>query len=97
MVSETYVQYCFCLELYRRFRNKRSNLMCLNFNVYFCEIEPSNVQAIPFSSLAYHWGMVLNGFLFFMSSYKGLGPKKAVLANQNEAQGTFSQATFSLC
>ena len=25
----------------------------------------------------------------FMSSYKGMGPKKAVLANQNEAQGTF--------
>ena len=33
----------------------------------------------------------------FMSSYKGMGPKMAVLANQNEAQGTFPQTTFSLC
>ena len=80
-----------------RFRNKRSNLKCLNFNAYFCGIEPSNFQAISLSSLAYRRGMGLNGFLIFMPSYKGLGPQKAVLANQNEAQGTFPQTTFSLC
>ena len=33
----------------------------------------------------------------FMSSYKDMGPKKAVSANQNEAQGTLTQTTFLLC
>ena len=50
---------------------------------------------IPLSSLAYRWGMGLNRFLIFMSSYTGLGPKKAVFANQNEAEGTFPQTIFS--
>ena len=31
---------------------------------------------IPLSSFAYRWGMWLNVFLIFMSSDKGLGPKK---------------------
>ena len=79
---------------YREFYDLSGRITCM---AYFFGIEPSNFQAIPFSSLAYRWGMGLNGFLIVMSSYKGLGPKKAVFANQNEALGTFPQTTFLLC
>ena len=49
---------------------------CTTPLLLFYGIGQSNLQAIPLSSLTYHWGMGLNAFLKFMSSHKGLGPKK---------------------
>ena len=48
----------------------------LSFNVLSCGNEPSDFQAIPLSSLAYHQGMGLNAILIFMSSSNGLGHTK---------------------
>ena len=87
------MHYWFCIELYGRIRKKRSNLKFLNFNAYFCETDPNNFQTIPLL-IGLPLGKGVKSISDFYVLLQGHGTPKAVLANQNEAQHTFSQTTF---